>query len=350
LARQRLQYHGFVNAEFYALSIADLPTLGMKFDYINCDEVLYLLPNRDPAIALSVFKAVLKPHGIIRANLHSSLQRAPVYRSQEIFRMMGFFDHNPTELEVGLVVETMQALKDQVDCKIRTWNPKLDNEEPQERILANHLLQGDKGFTIPDLFAALDTADLEFISMVNWRGWELRDLFKDPHQLPAFLEISLPNTSIAEQLHLFELFHPVHRLLDFWCTHPGQPETHTPLAEWQLSDWQTAHIHLHPQLQTSAIRQDLVNCIAHHQPFEISRYITLPTTSAIVVDNPISACLLPLWEHPQPFNQLVERWLRIQPCDPVTLEPVNPQAALADIKHLLQTLEAFLYVMVGQIH
>jgi len=49
----------------------------------------------------------------------------------------------------------------------------------------NYLLQGDKGFTITELFAALKAADLEFISMVNWRQWDLMDLFKekDPENL-----------------------------------------------------------------------------------------------------------------------------------------------------------------------
>src|SRR6478672_10999432 len=43
LARQRLQYHGFNNSEFYTLTAEELPSLKLQFDYINCDEVLYLL-------------------------------------------------------------------------------------------------------------------------------------------------------------------------------------------------------------------------------------------------------------------------------------------------------------------
>jgi hypothetical protein len=42
---------------------------------------LYLMP--DPAIALAAMKAVLKPDGIIRANLHSALQRLSFYRAQQ---------------------------------------------------------------------------------------------------------------------------------------------------------------------------------------------------------------------------------------------------------------------------
>lgn len=39
LARQRLDYHGFDNTEFHAISIEELPALGLNFDYINCDDV-----------------------------------------------------------------------------------------------------------------------------------------------------------------------------------------------------------------------------------------------------------------------------------------------------------------------
>jgi hypothetical protein len=42
-----------------------------------------------PAVRLQAMKLVLKPNGIIRANLHSSLQRTYYYRAQEVFKMMG---------------------------------------------------------------------------------------------------------------------------------------------------------------------------------------------------------------------------------------------------------------------
>jgi 2-polyprenyl-3-methyl-5-hydroxy-6-metoxy-1,4-benzoquinol methylase len=162
LAKQRLQYHGFDNAEFYAVSIEDLPQLGLSFDYINCDEVLYLLPN--PILGLQAMQAVLQPEGIIRANLHSSYGRANIYRAQKIFKLMGLMDNNPGELEIGIVREILVALKEQVQIKARTWMPAMETDD--EKILANYLLQGDKGSTVPEMFSALKAANLEFISMV----------------------------------------------------------------------------------------------------------------------------------------------------------------------------------------
>jgi ubiquinone/menaquinone biosynthesis C-methylase UbiE len=64
LARQRLAHHEFDNVEFHAMSVDDIPQLGMTFDYINCDELLYLLP--DQLAGLQVMKSVLKPQGILR--------------------------------------------------------------------------------------------------------------------------------------------------------------------------------------------------------------------------------------------------------------------------------------------
>ena len=116
LARHRLEYHGFENAEFHVLSIEDLPKLGLEYDYINSDEVLYLLP--DIKAGLKILNSVLKYQGIIRANFHSSLQRFAYFWAQEVFKMMGLMDENPRELEMELAREIMTALKDDVLLKI----------------------------------------------------------------------------------------------------------------------------------------------------------------------------------------------------------------------------------------
>lgn len=341
LARQRLEYHGFDNAEFYVMSIQDLPSLGLEFDYINCDEVLYLLP--DIAVGLQSLKSVLKSNGIIRTNLHNSLQRSMYFSAQKVFRLMGLMNDNPRELEIELVTDIMKSLKDQVIIKALTWSPQKAGIE--ESILMNFLLQGDKGYNIPQMFAALKTADLEFVSMVNWRHWEITDLFTEPDNLPAFLEMSLPEISVEERLHLFELLHPVHRLIDFWCAHSNQSELFVPVSEWTHSDWQVALVHLHPQLKAPQVREDLLKCIAKQRPFTISRYIPLSTQVPIEIESMVATCLLPLWEGAQPIMSLVELWLKLKPLDPVTLEPVSRETAFEEVKELLSMLEAFLYVL-----
>jgi ubiquinone/menaquinone biosynthesis C-methylase UbiE len=157
LARQRLEYHGFHDAEFYTLSIENLSNLGLEFDYINCDEVLYLFPQIE--VGLQAMQSVLKPSGLIRSNLHSSLQRFPLFRAQKVFQLMGLMENNPENLEIEIAVETIKALKDQVELKSRTWKPDYEGADGKEWILMNYLFQGDKGYTIPDLFNALQATD-----------------------------------------------------------------------------------------------------------------------------------------------------------------------------------------------
>lgn len=341
LARERLKYHGFDNAEFYAIPIEELPSLGLEFDFINSDEVLYLIP--DPLAGLKAMQSVLKPEGILRTNLHSSLQRTFYYRAQEIFKMMGLMDSSVEELEVELLREFMRSLNDQIYLKVLLWKPVFEIDE--EAVRANLLLQGDKGFTVREMFALLDAANLEFFTMVQWRQWDLMSLFKNPADLPPFLAMSLPEATVEEQLHLFELLQPIHRLLDFWCGHPTPAPAFTPVSEWDESDWHSVRVHLHPQLQAPQVKADLLECISNQRPFDFSRHVSAPTTRAIVIESDQAACLLPLWEGVQTVTALVERWQRLRPIDPITLEPVDTRLAFGQMQQLLSRLEVFLYVL-----
>ncbi|MBD2464960.1 class I SAM-dependent methyltransferase [Oscillatoria sp. FACHB-1407] len=347
LADLRLKHHGITNAEFHAIALEDLPELGLKFDFINCDETLYLLPN--PTLGLTALRSVLKPDGIIRGNLHSYFQRENFYQAQDLFRMMGLMDGNPEEFEIGIVTETMKTLKNDIRLKVQAWGPRYEaGDHPDQvmaEILANHLLLEDKGFTIPQLFAMFAEAGLEFISMVNWLQWQLPSLFKDPTQLPPRWQALLDKTSVAEQLHLFELLHPVNRLFDFWCGHPRQSNPPTPVAQWDEATWQRCTVHLHPLLRIDPVREHLKACIDASTAFEISRYIKLSAPGAVMLDSPLAATLLPLWEQPQPIQALVHRYLQIRPLHPATLEPVAEQTAFQEVKQLLEQLEAFCYVL-----
>lgn len=347
LARQRLEYHGFKDVELHVFPLEKLPTLGLEFDYINCDELLYLFPN--PADALAVMKSVLKPDGIIRSNLHSSLQRTTYFRAQKAFKLMGLMDNNPEDMEIDIVVEFMNALEDWVNVK-RTWKPdEYEGERKIEGILMNYLFQGDKGYTIPELFTALEVANLEFIDMVNWPQWEIVNLFKDPTNLPVFLALSLPEATVEERLHLFELLHPGHRLLDFWCGHPGQSQAFLPVAEWTEADWQTATVHLHPQLGTPQVKDAVTQSLRNHQSLAISELLPIagPPTSLEVTS---TACIFPpLLESPQTMSSLTQRWQQIWPLNLETFEPTTEEEAFNVVKSTLAGLEEHGYVLLERV-
>ncbi len=343
LAKERLKYHGFGDAEFFVTSIEDLPSLGYQFDYINCDELLYLFP--EPANALASLKSVLKPDGIIRSNLHSAIQRFSFFRAQKMFGMMGLLDSNPEDLEIEVVIETMQALKDNTVLKSITWKADYAAKENKQDVLMNLLFQGDKGYTVSELFEALSLSGLEFISMVNWREWDFRDLFKDPQNLPIFWDLTLQDLSMEDRLQMYEFLNPVHRLLDFWCGHPQETSTFVPFDEWSETDWQKAKVYLHPQLNTLKFREDLVTNAIGCGMLGLNNYLS--THKKIVnLDSSMATCLLPLLDSPQTMHSLVERWKQFRPVDPVTLQAVDHQKAFELVKTTIRSLESLDYLMI----
>jgi 2-polyprenyl-3-methyl-5-hydroxy-6-metoxy-1,4-benzoquinol methylase len=344
VARARVKMHNCDRAEFHTLSIFDLPELGLEFDYINCDEVIYLFP--DPLAGLQALKSVLKPNGIIRTNFHNAYQRADYFRAQTLFKMLGLMDEGAKESEHQAVIEAMQALKDQVLLKRETWGPEDENPESSPiSIGMNHLLMGDQGFTIPELFNMLEKSDLEFVSMVEWRHWELLDLFKNPDNLPVLWGMSLGYASVEEKLRLFELLHPIHRLMDFWCTHAGI-ENGSSLESWNELDWQNATVHIHPQLRHEEIKAEVLKCIEAGRSLEISRHIKKPALAPVFLESTTLACLLPLWEGAQPMMTLCDRYRKIKPLHPITLEPLSEAAAFEEVKSIVNRMDAFLYILV----
>lgn len=347
LAEERLKFHKFDNAKFYTLSIYDLPELGLTFDYINCDEVLYLLP--DAVKGLEAMKSVLEPEGVIRTNLHSRIQREPFFRAQQVFQMMGLMDGNPEEMEMEIVKEIMTALKDGVDLKKRTWRPAYNEETSTELLLANHLLVGDKGSTMADVFDYLEAATLDFITMVNWRHWSFVDLFTDQKNLPSFLAMSLADVPDAVQLQLYELFHPIHRLLDFWCGHPQDLPEFTPIEDWTDADWQQIRVCFHPQLRSEKVKEKWLSHLGDRLIVDLGTFFSVSSNSPVYVDAQALAALLPLLDGPQMFADLCDRWQQLAPLDPLTMEPQPRQEVENAVQKLLARLEPSLFVLLEKV-
>jgi 2-polyprenyl-3-methyl-5-hydroxy-6-metoxy-1,4-benzoquinol methylase len=344
LAQKRLEYHGLENnVKFYCLPLEELPSLGHTFDYINCDEVLYLLA--DPTAGLRALQSVLKLQGIIRVNMHSSLQREKFYRMQEFFTRLGCLEGAPTPEEIALTRETMTALKDWVITKRQTWVPEYETDDG--RLLANYLLRGDKGITMADFSAMLKQANLEFVSMVNWREWNLEALFKSVEDLPISIALGMAEMTLEEQLHLYELLHPCHRLLDLYCGHPGQGQSRPPVNEWPDDQWRTALVHLHPQLHTPDFKQLLEAAAMKLGMISLDQFLK-PSQEKFLIDSSIATCLYPLFDHPQPLSHLLERWLQVRPVNLITLEPTNPDWAFQVMRNFLTDLEQAGYLLVEQ--
>ena len=353
LARQRFAYHNLPHHEFYAISLETVASLGYQFDLINCDEVLYLLP--DPQEALQLFASVLSPQGIIRTNLHSYYQRIEFYRTQELFKLLGIADEDSVEIALGTVKDTLNHLNNNVRAKIfyRDYEQKqlsgfenpIKVKKLEEWIMTNYLLRGDKGYRIPDVFHLLEGANLDFLSMVNWRDWNINDLFQDPENLPLFWQLGLESASEEEKLYLYELLNPVHRLLDFWCVQKSDELLPTSPMEWNNQQWQNCLVNLHPVLKNDTIYNDVITACQNRQSFDFSQYIKLNTKQPVIIDSNFLACLLILWHDSSSFAELLQRWLKIEPLALDTLILKTVEKGFDEVCELLKRLEFFNYIL-----
>jgi 2-polyprenyl-3-methyl-5-hydroxy-6-metoxy-1,4-benzoquinol methylase len=340
IAKTRLAYHGHGRAQFFAMAIEDLGKLGMMFDYINCHETLYFLP--DPMVGMKAMRDVLKPKGIIRANLHSTYQRKKYFRSQKLWKFLGLIDDYPLEKACEIVRNIMEALNDSTEIKAHSWALMANSDEG---IGMNFLLRGDRGFTILETFDLLAGADLDLISMVNWRCWNIDRLFKDPELIPEDLQLLLAIASEREKLHIFELLHPVHRLIDFWCGHAGVEKTYQPALEWRENQWQKARATLHPVLKQDIVKTALAEAIASSQTFNVSAYLKVTASEDIILFPNSAICLYLLWDTPLTYECLVQIWLNIKPLDILTMQPIDISVVHTELRQILIGLEELMLVM-----
>lgn len=351
LARDRLVYHGFPKVEFYQISIEKLLRLkeerGLQFDYINCEDTLYFL--NEPVAGLKSMRDVLKPEGLLRINLHNLYQRADFFRAQTFAKLLGFLDGNPTENEYKKLYAIMEALADETLLKASTWNP---SDKSFGFVLMNYVMQEDKGFTIPDLFQMLRSANLEFIDMINPNDWDWQNIFPKsiPNEFTQFLNQATPEQSF----HAYELLHPINRLIDVWCGISGRSPTYIKINEWSESIWESTVVYLHPILKTDVFFNMLDRAIANLMPDpSIEKLYDIKLDSLTV-----TLCLRFLWHRPSNFLELVTYWISHKPRLTAyakistvfggkvkSIDKLNEQQARNELKSLLSQLTMFHVVL-----
>jgi SAM-dependent methyltransferase len=347
IAEERLTHHGFHHIEYHLLALEEINQLDFCFDYINASDILYLLP--DISLALKQLASVLNPKGIIRGNLHSYYQRLPFYRSQELFSRMGLMDSNPGEIEIGIVRDFFVTLKDTTDLKMRTRGKNNLQESEDEAILMNYLFQNDKGFTVPQLLEFLERAGLQLIDMVDWREWQLTDLFKEPDDLPAFLAMGFADLELGEQLSLYELIQPNKRLLDFWCGHPDpEPDNFIHTIKQENEDWRKIEVYLHPQLKTDEFKQEAYST-ERAFPINLKNYVPFLVPDVWLDRMLVNGLFTPLYEQSRSLAFLVDRWLKIQPVNPVTLMPTTETEAFVAVSEAVMDQEKLGVILLNRI-
>jgi 2-polyprenyl-3-methyl-5-hydroxy-6-metoxy-1,4-benzoquinol methylase len=342
LAQSRLLYHGFPEVEFHVLPVEQLDTLNRKFDYINCDETLYLLP--DPLAGLQAMARVLAERGIIRANLHHALQRRVYFQAQEVMQFLGFMDDCEQETALKALRDLFNGLGMHVWIKNFGWS----SDRKDEDILENHLLRGDRGFRVKDMFDLIAGSGLQFISLVDHAFWRIADLFTSPEAIPDFIEMAEAMATPQERLYLYELLNPVHRLLDFYCGHAHIPNSFRDPAEWQEQEWYNAKAWLHPQLQDGEVRAGLEQAISALAPCAMSPYLTVTSPKEISLLPPSRLMLYILLTEGKgqgmDFPQLVQLWQNTFPHNPLSRTPMTPAQTAQQVRRILIDLEELQFI------
>ncbi len=293
MAQQRFAYHNIPNARFEVMDISDMSPLGQEFDFIACNDVLYLID--DQVAGLQGMRQVLKPDGIIRTNVHSLYQRQFIFHMQEAMELLGVMDE-PAAKAIPILREVMDALNDGSFVKSH-WNG--DQIKTTTGILANFLLRSDKGFTVPQVFEMLRQAELDFIRMTNWQNWKLERVLNKP--VPYALR-HINKLNEEERLHFIELVFPnMTRLIDFWCGHQGLPEP----EPFSSQEWWNGQVQAHPLLLSLNAKVAFENAIRDNGPVNLNGW---PGAEGnITIDSFSTRWLISAFDQPVPVQAMVAK-------------------------------------------
>ena len=298
MARRNAEAAGASHVRFETRSLTAGNPDGEKYDYINADEILYLVP--DPARMVGALAAMLKPGGILRGNFHCAYQRAGQLRLQAFFSHLGFMEGEMSEERVNMVREVLASLKP--DLPVLARHPNLARKSSQS-LMSNPLLRGDKGFTFPQVFDILKAANLRLASMLDWVWWDFDLLFKDENTMESSIVDRLESLSFEERLTMMQLLCGQKRLLDFWAADTEGPR---PEPALELAAVRHLPVSLHPVAHRCGLRERLKESVSKHRCVFLGACWPVRATQPLVLEPVAAAMILRLFQQPQTVGDLVE--------------------------------------------
>ncbi len=195
IAEARAARRNLTNIIFHTGSFLDAETLG-AFDYIDCVGVLHHLP--DPDAGFAALRRALAPGGGMGLMVYGALGRTGVYDVQDMLRVIAAKDRTPAQ-----EVETAQALlRSLPDTNRFKRNPFVSDHKSNAAGLYDLLLhKQDRAYTVPELYAALEQADLGLVSFVGRWNYDPLCLVTD-----AKLKARLSLLDMREQHAFAELY------------------------------------------------------------------------------------------------------------------------------------------------
>ncbi len=319
VAAERLRFHGYTNAECYTLDIADLDQLGYQFDFISCSDVLFVLDS--PLAGLQALQSVLKPHGIIWANLHCYHQRRVMLEFQEIFRLLDLNQLANSEA-LHRFRQFMEALIPAQKSRFHWHSAKT---EPDQWVFNNYLLWPDKAFTIPDTLNMLQESGLALVRLVDQESWDLATCFTE---MPTFVAQALEQLDHREHLYLKELIDPP-RLIDFWASQSGsQPPS------WTSEDWLQGTVQFNPLLIAQAeFHNRYDQALQSQKPLQLKWWLASPRGRLSLPYTQL-VWLQPLLVNPTPVSDLIHG-AQHSGLDPTLIDPTSLIAELQSLERYL---------------
>ena len=314
VARGRQRVHRVDNVSFLASKIEDLPALGLSFDYINCDDTLYLLDS--PADGLAVLRSLLREGGIVRANVHNESCRRNYLRVGRALDLLG-----TTDLPLGeAIAETRQLFRSfnkNVRAKRLMWGSRKRGPS-SEVLLSNHMLVGDKAYTLEQVFEMIEAADLRFIDFVDHRRWEAEALFVEGADFSSGVVGRVSRLSRFDLLKFISLVSYSERLFDFWCCGSDdramQQQKDVDLGAGKPS---RGGVRVHPALIRSGAVGEAARLAREEAAMNLSRYIpnlSVPRLGrAVWISGASLHLFVAIGVGEMSVSDLVERWLALRP-------------------------------------
>lgn len=177
IARSRAQARGLTNIIWEQRSLMELSGSGLgPFDYIDCCGVLHHLP--DPLAGLRALLSVLAPGGGMGLMMYAPHGRTGVYMMQDALRRLVPLDQ-PPQLRLDAARRVMKHLP---ETQWLRHNRNFDDHiNGGDAGLYDLLLNPrDKAFTVPELTALLNDADLQIRCWVEPLRYDPAPLLPDP--------------------------------------------------------------------------------------------------------------------------------------------------------------------------
>lgn len=207
---------------------ADFIGLG-TFDYINCDEVLYLVADAEQVLAQ--LRNHLNHEGLIRGNFHSGFQRQGYLRANHLMRELGVYEESDPSERIRMLKDTFEALQEETDLRKRVWNRQ--RKWTEDSFFSNHLLFGDKGYTVDEIRKYLEFADLKIVRPRTLSSGSVESFFKNPK---PWISEKIENFDWYDTLKVRELIHPGQRLIDLYLARSDLNVPDHPAV------WDTEHL------------------------------------------------------------------------------------------------------------